>query len=255
MAEIIRVLVPLDSHSSEAFGTAIGYAQAICKKASVSDVILLTHTKHQLDHTSLSRFLGDQAVRSLAKGPVGLGPGVSLHAETMRTLRSPPRKAVLIVYYAEIEILDFADGVRNVVGVVAVPDLPGEADGWAKRWGVIVHGQDQKPPAPLIEDEVVVRALKTLTQIVNLSTGLGHPRDKVFADEVLRILRAKGHVDPTPHIRSWAIRNGWKPEHAVKLEALSRKVWGLKGKPSLSSFHNPHERYERWRSGVDRDLT
>jgi hypothetical protein len=249
MAEIIRVLIPLDSHSNEAVEIAISYAKAICEKAGASDVILLTHTKHQLDHTSLSRFLGDRAVRALAKGPVGLGSGVSLHAETMRTLRWPPRKSVLIVYYAETEILDLADGARNVAGVVAVPELPGEADDWAMRWGVIVHGEDQKPPAPLIEDEVVVCALETLTQMVNLSTGLGHPRDKAFADETLRILKAKGHVDPTPQIRSWAIRNGWKPEHAVKLEVLSRKIWGLKGKPSLSSFHNPHGRYERWRSG------
>jgi hypothetical protein len=249
MAEIIRVLVPLDSHSIEAIETAIGYAKAICEKAGVSDVILLTHSKHQLDHTGLSRILGDRVVRALAKGPVGLGSGVSLHAQTMRTLRWPPRKSVLIVYYAETEILDFADGARNVAGVVAVPDLPGEADDWAKRWGVIIHGEDRKPPVPLIEDAVVVRALETLTQMVNLSTGLGHPRDKAFANEVLRILKAKGHVDPTPHIRSWAIRNGWKPEHAIKLEALSRKIWGLKGKPSLSSFYNPHGRYERWRSG------
>jgi len=249
MAEIIRVLVPLDSHSSEAFETALGYAKAICEKAGVSDVILLTHTKHQLDHTGLSRLLGERAVLALAKGPVGLGSGLSLHAETMRTLRWPPRKSVLIVYYAETGILDLADGTRNVAGVVAVPDLTGDADDWARRWGVIIHGEGRKPPARLIEDEVVVRALETLTTMVNLSTGLGHPRDKAYADEIFRILRAKGHVDPTPQIRSWAIRRGWRPEHAIKLEALSRKVWGLKGKPSLSGFHNPHERYQRWRSG------
>jgi hypothetical protein len=96
-----------------------------------------------------------------------------------------------------------------------------------------------------------VRALENLTRMVNLSTGLGHPRDKTYADETFRILRAKGHKDPTAHVRSWAIRNGWKPEHAVTLEALSRKIWTLKGKPSLASFHNPQERYKRWESGED----
>jgi hypothetical protein len=249
MTEIIRVLVPLDSQSSEAFQAATGYATAICEKNSVSDVILLTHTKHQLNHTSLSRCLGDRAVRALAKGAVGLGSGVSLSAETMRTLRWPARRSVLIVYYAEAEILNFVDGLKNVVGVVAVPDLPGQADAWAERWGVIVPGGAKKPPATLIEDEVVVRALEMLTKMVNLSSGLGHPRDKAFANDTLRILRAKGHADPTNNIRSWAIRNGWKPEHAADLEALSRKIWGLKVKPSLSSIYNPHERYERWRLG------
>ena len=249
MADISRVLVPLDSHSEEAFQTALAYANAICQKTGSSDIILLTHTKSQLDHTSLSRFLGAGTLRALNKGAVSLGSGITLHAETMRTLRWPRASTVILVYYAETEILDLADGTRNVVGVVAVPDLPGEADGWVKRWGVIVHGQERQVQAPLIDDEVLVRALETLTQVINLSTGLGHPRDKQIADEILRILRAKGHADPTTNIRSWAIRKGWKPDHAVKLEVLSRKVWGLKGKPSLAGFHNPHERYERWRTG------
>lgn len=251
MTEIIRVLVPLDSQSAEAFQTALGYATAICKETGAADIILLTHTKHQLDRTSLSGLLGDRVVRALGKGTVALDSGVRLHAETMRTLSGPQRISVLVVYYAETRILDLADGTRNVVGVVAVPDLPGEADDWRKRWGVIVHGEAHKAPAPLIEDTVVVRALGELTRGVNLSTGIGHPRDKDSADMTLRILRAKGHADPTPHIRSWAIRNGWKPEHAVKLEALSRKVWELKGKPNLTKFYNASERYDRWRRGED----
>lgn len=251
MTEIIRVLVPLDSQSTEAFQVALAYANTICEKTGAADIILLTHTKHQLDHTSLSRLLGDRAVRALGKGTVTLSSGVRLHAATMRTLSWPPRNSVLVVYYAETGILDLADGTRNVVGVVAVPDLLGEADDWAKRWGVIVHGEERKAPAPLIEDPVVVRALETLTRMVNLSTGIGHPRDKDFADETLRILRAKGHPDPTPNIRSWAIRNGWKPEHAVKLEALSRKIWELKGKPNLAKFYNASDRYDRWRRGED----
>lgn len=251
MADIIRVLVPLDSQSTEGFQVALAYANTICEKTASADIILLTHTKNQLDGTGLSRILGDRMVRALGKGPVALSSGVRLHAETMRTLRWPPRSSVLLVYYAETEILDLADGTRNVAGVVAIPDLPGQADDWAKRWGVLVHGEERKGPAPLIEDVVVVRALDMLTRMVNLSTGIGHPRDKDFADETLRILRAKGHSDPTPHIRSWAIRNGWKPEHAVKLEALSRKIWELKGKPSLAKFYNASERYDRWRRGED----
>lgn len=248
MSEIFRVLVPLDSYSTEAFQVAFQYAKTICEKAGASDVILLTHTKSQLDHTSLSRLLGDRAVRALSKGSIALTSDIRLHAETMRTLRSPPRKSVMVVYYAATDILDLVDGTRNIAGVVAVPDLLGEADNWAKRWGVIVHGEDRRPPAVLIEDAIVVRALGTLTQMVNLSTGLGHPRDKQCADEILRILRAKGHADPTPNIRSWAVRNGWKPDHAAKLEEMSRKIWLLKAKPSLASFYNPRERYERWQS-------
>ncbi|RUW72392.1 hypothetical protein [Mesorhizobium sp. M2A.F.Ca.ET.067.02.1.1] len=166
----------------------------------------------------------------------------------MRKIRPSSRKSVLIVYYAAPDILDLVDGLHNVAGVVAVPDLPGTADDWARRWGAIVHGQEQQPPVALIDDPVVVRGLEALTRIVNLSTGLLHPRDKDHANETLRILRAHGHQDPSPHIKSWAIRNGWRPDGAADLEILSRKIWSLKSKPSLSSFHNATVRYERWRN-------
>lgn len=249
MNQTVRVLIPQDSQSREAFDLALAYSNAICEKTGARDIVLLTHTKHQLDHTSLSRFLGDRLVRSLSKGPVPLSNGNRRHAETLRTFTSQGRPVVIITYYAEIGILDFADGVRNAVGVVAVPDLPGEADAWSERWGVKVHGQEQQALTKLIEDDVVARALDDLNLRINISTGIIHPRDKEYADEVLRILRAKGHADPSDQIRSWAIRNGWKPDHAAKLEALSRKVWALKGKPSLASFHNPQERYARWKSG------
>ncbi len=248
MSSPARVLVPIDSHEVEAFQTALAYANAICQKTGASDVILLTHTKHQLDHTSLSRFLGQTAVRALTKGSLSLQSGARLRTETMRAIRPPTRQSVVIVYYAATDILDLVDGLRNLAGVIAVPDLPGTGDEWARRWNVIVHGEEQRAATPLIDDPVVVRALESLTSMVNLSTGLGHPRDKDHADETLRILRAKGHADPTPHIKSWAIQQGWKPEHAAMLEALSRKVWNLKGKPSLSNFYNANERYARWRS-------
>ncbi|MDJ0825090.1 MAG: hypothetical protein QNJ16_06250 [Rhodobacter sp.] len=251
MPNIIRILVPIDSHDEEAFKTALGYARAICEQENISDVILLTHTKSQLTQTSLASFLGKQAIRSLAKGAIRLSNAISLNAETMRTMHRPARKSVVVVYYAEPDILDFVDGLNNIIGVVAVPEFPGEAEEWVRRWGAAVHGQERRQSAPLIDDPTVVRALSALTQIVNLSTGLGHPRDKEHADSVLRILRAKGHADPSNYIKSWAIQNGWRPKDGAALEALSRKIWGLVRKPSLSGFHNVEERYRRWHDGAD----
>lgn len=251
MTKPIRGLIPVDSQDAEALGLALGYAQDICDKVGpdVKDVILLVHSKRQLEHTSLSRSLGAANVKALAKGPIALSGGGRLHAETMKTLRYPPRRSVVVVYYAEPKILDYVDGLNNVVGVVAVPDIPGEADSWVARWGAIVHGQAQQaPPPPLIDDPVFVRALDTLSSVVNLSTGLGHPRDKAMANEILRILRTKGHSDQSANIRSWAIRRGWRPDDAADLEALAKKIWALKAKPSLSGIHDPAGRYQRWQA-------
>ena len=246
MTAPLRVLVPVDAYDAESFRLALGYAQRICEKVGSQDVILLTHTKNQLSHTSLSRFLGPAAVKALDKGPVPLSWGGRLNAVTMKTLSYSARNAVLVVYYAEPKILDFVDSLTSVAGVVAVPDIPGEADTWVARWGAIVHGQAQQPPPTLIDDAVFVRALETLTGVINMTTGLGHPRDKDMANQILRILRAKGHADQSANIKSWAIRRGWRPDGAADLEALAKKIWSLKTKPSLSAIYDANGRYQRW---------
>lgn len=249
MGEPIRVLVPIDAYDAEAFRLALGYAQKICEKVGSQDVILLTHTKNQLSHTSLSRFLGPAAIRALDKGAMPLSWGGRLSAETMKMLRYSARNAVVVVYYAEPKILDFVDGLASVTGVVAVPDIAGEADAWVARWGAIVHGQTpQQPPPPLIDDAVFLRALETLSSVINLTTGLGNPRDKDMANEILRILRAKGHADQSANIKSWAIRRGWRPGAAADLEMLAKKIWSLKTKPSLTAIYNANDRYQRWQA-------
>lgn len=187
-----------------------------------------------MDGTSLSRFLGPTNMKAIAKGPLPLADGLHLRLETVKRSLMLSRRSVVIAYYADIKLLDAADGMRNAAGVVAVPRIPGEADGWAARRGARVHGDAPQPAATLIDDPVAERALDALGRAINPSTGLIHPSDKARADGTLRILRTNGHADPTSDIKSWAIREGWQPRHATDLEALSRRIWGLKGKLALS---------------------
>lgn len=249
MTKIVRVLLPLDSQDEQTFSFALAYAEQIATSSGASDVILLTHTRAQLDSTGLSSFLGSAGSKALTKGKtINLSWGGRIRAETMKTLGYNSRNSVVIAYYADEPLLDFVDSLHGVAGAIAVPWVPGEADGWAARWSAHIHGQEKQPPGVLIKDPIVVRALETLTTIINLSTGLGHPRDKQMANEVLRILRAKGHSDPSGTIKSWAIRHNWSPAAASDLEALAKKIWSLKTKPSLAGLHDPVGRYDRWRA-------
>lgn len=245
---MIRVVVPTDSQEEDTFATALDYARSICAKAgpAVVDVVLLLHSKKQLEHTNLGGFLGKATVKALGAGPVALGGGLRLSLEILTKRPMLTRPSVILAYYADDGLLDIADGLRPVEGVVAVPWIPKSADGWIQRWGPIIHGQASQPAASLISDTVVVGALERLTRTINLSTGLLNASDKKKADETLRILRAKGHADPSNQIQSWAIRNGWKADYAKDLETLSKRVWALTTKPSLSKIENAEERYARW---------
>jgi hypothetical protein len=240
----------MDSQDLEAWRYALAYAKKIGAAASppVQNYILLTHTKQQLKSTALGSHVGDSASKALlANKSIALSDGAQLHHETLQTLRLTGRGAVIIAYFAEDKLLETIDGLDAVTGVVAVPDVPGRADKWTARWNAHVHGQERPAAAePLVTDPVIVKALTSLSSSINLSHGVMHPRDKGYADETLRILRAKGHKLEPEHIKSWAIRNKWKPGAADELARLATRIRDLRTKPSLGSFHNPDGKYERW---------
>ena len=249
-----RIIVPLDDSDPQSLGLALGYARHLAENASpkVNRVVLLTHTKNQLHRTSLANHLGAQATKALlANKPVRLGDDVMLHHETMQTLRYGANNAVIIAFYAEDKILDFIDGLSGVMGVVAVPWPLDGAKVWTDRWTPRIHGRAAQAPAQLLTDPVIEHALRSLSRIANLAHDAMHPRDKQFADETLRILRAKGHSARADRIKSWAVREGWKPGAADELAKLAARVLALKSKPSLAAIHDPNGRYARWQKGED----
>lgn len=250
MTTIPRVLVALDSHDPIAWQAAVTFADKICADAgaSVRNVVVLVHTKNQLDQTDLARFIGTAQAKLLSRREaMNLPSGAKLRCETLKTLGYLSAKTVVIVYWAEMGILDHADGLNNLAGVVAVPEFPDTADQWESRWQPTVYGQPAKSTAAaLIDDPTIEKALEALTARVNLATGLGHPRDKDSAKETFRILRYHNHKAEPEKIKSWAITHGWRSKDAGELAALADKILSQRTKPSLSGIYNAQGRYERW---------
>lgn len=250
MSKIHRIVIPVDSHDPTAWNLAVTYADKICEVGGdkVGNVVLLIHTKAQLKHTDLARFVGDAQSKRLDKGEaLNMSSGAMLRCEALRTVGTMlPPTTVVIAYWADMEMMDKIDGLRNVAGVVAVPEFPDNVKDWETRWGPIIHGKERAAETPLIPDPIIERAMRSLDVMVNRSTGIGHPRDKQSANEVFRILRNKGHhLDPNA-IKSWAIKAGWAPRGATDLAALASKIAGLKAKPSLSAIYGAEDRYARW---------
>jgi len=244
-----RVFLPVDGYDPNSWPLAIHCAEQInaAQTPSVSDVVLLIHQQSILAHSSLSAFMGDQIVKALrAAKPVALPSGAALRMETKRTIRHLARPTTIIAFYADDAILEIVDGLANVAGVVAVEDLRGSADQWVARWSPIVPGQAAKPPTQIIKDSVVLKALESLSGLVNKSNAVLTSSYEDWAKDVLCILRAKGHSADPQNIKSWAIRDGWKLGAADDLAKLAKKTFEMKTKPSLARIANAAERYERW---------
>ncbi len=245
-----RIIVAEDAYADHAVPLALAYANKIAETEGIGepDIVLLTHTKAQLRSGAIASALGSRFAKALADNKrVNLETGGTIRNETMKTMSQFSSGKIIIVAYAEDRILDFADGIDHPAGIIAIPDLAGSANSWKERWNPLVHGEKRGEAVAIVEDKVTVSALKTLSKVINLSTGLSHPQDKKMADEILRILRAKGHAIEPEKFRSWAIRNGWKPDSAQQLADVAMKIAKLKNKPSLAKIHDPHARYERWK--------
>jgi len=63
MADVFRIVIPTDIMNEDSWLLAAGYAAeiAVHRKPPSIDVVLLTHTKQQLEHTSLAAHLGTGA--------------------------------------------------------------------------------------------------------------------------------------------------------------------------------------------------
>ena len=99
------------------------------------------------------------------------------------------------------------------------------ADIWESTWhnnGLnIAHGEPSKQLEILPEE--ITLALKRLTSIVNLSTGLTHPSDKKHAQRIFNELQEKGCKADEQAVANWAIVNGWNARHLDDLKKLTKR--------------------------------
>jgi hypothetical protein len=248
-SSVIRVHLPLNSTDPKTWQDALAFAEAVVQKLGppAKEVILLTHTKHQLKGTTLAGVLGPSRLKALEKaGTLQLGANATLRTQTLNTLGSTAKDAVILACYADDAMMTKIDGLPGVIGVVAVPEFPDDIKRWVERWNPIDPTQAAKPAVVLIADTRVEKAMESLTKQMNLSNGLLTPPYKEKVDEVLRILFARGHTTDTTKLESWAIKNGWRPTMAAELRAMANKVFGLASKPSLAKFINVQAKYDSW---------
>ncbi|WP_339560674.1 hypothetical protein [Pseudomonas sp. EA_65y_Pfl1_P113] len=79
-----------------------------------------------------------------------------------------------------------------------------------------------------------------------MGTAVLNASDDDHAKRLLRILRSRNHQEPAENIKLWAIKNGWLPKAAERLETLAEKTFALRAKPKLDNPAHAEQLYLRW---------
>jgi hypothetical protein len=204
-------------------GPALRWARAKAKHHSCGITAVAPTQQHFRDHPMLA------------------GLPAAFQRATPRTLRNVPRiRPVVVAFWPSAKDLEQLDGTPGLKALVVVPWQEEDIGTWRQARGAVdLLGRHPLPEAPGISDPVVAVALRDLTRVVNLSTGVAHPRDRSMAIHAFKILKSNGHRYDPAEIRAWAMANGWAAHDARVLSGYAAGVLAGKRYRVGSSGWNP----------------
>jgi hypothetical protein len=196
----------------------------ICKAKNIASVTLVVPQKGGFDRTIVAEFLGPNAVKALVKGQaILITQGVQMKLESAQTFRGTSSEGLLIGAHISDKDMNKLDDSIGAEAIVYLPWNDTEGKEWQATWAAHIIGTTTAPAPAGRLSSPVEEALRSLTQAINLSTGLNHPSDKKHATRTIARLRQEGHSFDPIEIRRWAQRNGWTSSAAADLEAVARK--------------------------------
>ncbi|MCG2629431.1 MULTISPECIES: hypothetical protein [Bradyrhizobium] len=223
MASVARYVV---ERSPDQVRLAFKSVLEICKERNISSVTLVVPQKGGFDRTIVAEFLGPNVVKALVKGqPVLVAQGVQMKLESAQTSRGSWSDGLLIGGHISDKDMNKLDDAIGAQAIVYLPWNDTDGKNWRATWGAQIVGATTAPAPTVSLPEPVEEALQSLTQAVNLGTGLNHPSDKKHAERTIAQLRQEGHSFDPVEVRRWAQRNGWSSSAAADLEKVARKAF------------------------------
>lgn len=220
---IPRYVIESHGPDAEAIKTAFQGAFQICVQNGISEITLLVPSKGSFPSTVVGTFLGASASKALCEGQrIKITDNLLMNLESSKTFETYRSYGMLVGLYLsqkDINVLDSA----SAKAIVLLPWTADEGKSWISTWNPTVLGENTWQVSQATLDPAVEGELLSLTNSINLMTGLSHPSDKKHAQEVLRKLKSSGHSPEPEDIRKWAVRNNWQPDDADDLKKLAER--------------------------------
>lgn len=179
---------------------------------------------------SLGSVIGVQQAKAFGKNKQITAAGVTIDLLTDRG-QSPMSysSGPVLAVWVDSEDMDKIEKM-NPLAICAIPWSREDLAGWkADRNPTDLRTGEAGGSEQTISNPVVEAAMESLTIRVNLSSGLGHPSDKAAAVQMFRALKKAGESYDPEEIRAYAVRHGWRADHARQLVEKARAI--LDGKP------------------------
>jgi hypothetical protein len=174
--------------------------------------------------SNLGRVIGDGNAKKLVKDRHLQVDGVRLTVFTEKTAPHRFEVGPVLAAWVDDKRLDKLD-VLNAPALCAIPWDRTDIDGWKTAWNPAnARTGDAAGSGEPVGDPVLRAALKSLSQIVNLSTGITHPSDKASAVQLFRILRTGGVPFRPEEVKAIAVQAGWEPRHARDLASVAERI-------------------------------
>ena len=220
-----RFLFKNEGPNDQVIVNALRHASEISTQSNNKSIHIIFPHKANFESTNLGKIInqifGAGSAKKLCKGET-LG---NLDFILPSKISFNNSSGTILAIYCTPDDMNKIDSNSSANSIIFVSYLLEEADIWENTWynnGLdIIHGE----PSQQIEilSEEITSALKRLTSIVNLSTGLTHPSDQKHAQRIFKELQEKGYKADEQAVANWAIANGWNASHLSDLKKLTKR--------------------------------
>lgn len=242
----------IDTHGNDdnAYAEAIKKACEIAKSdLEISKVTILVHNKNTVGW--FERLYTNEVVKKLYLGVHFKDCSPLYKIETIRTYRDSYKPSeVLITCGLDLdEILKFEDYL-SVKVIIAIPWVNDSIKKWVQTWSPIELRGKLEIVAIQEPSCIIKKALKDLTESINMSTGIKHSSDNDLAKTYILALHKHELLDPDV-IQAYLLKAlNWQSEFVndvIKLvTTLNNNNYFQGGDRNNIDYH-----YERWRKECD----
>ena len=221
------VNIAQDGYDEKSYARAIIFADEIAKKdPEVNRIVLYIHTKVNTGY--FGHFFDEKTIKKLFDGNIHLeGFQVPFTIETVFTYEkckySTSNKDIVLAFGMDLKDLEIIDDYYCTKYIVAIPWIKDKTMPWVKRWNAIEisSGLSTTSSSSSSLSDITKTALKELTDLINLSTGISHPDDNSRAKTYIRALfKYEDSLEAEDVVSYLTTELGWSTAHAKDVGCL-----------------------------------